>query len=76
MKYVIYIFLVLGVGLFIYGYIYPAKYCLDINIHDTYYVFTYTPVATFVLLLSLLFYVAHFSYKLVKHLLNKKYNSQ
>lgn len=66
MKYIIYAFLILGIGLLIYGFIYPNEYCLDINIHDTYYVFTYIPVATFVLILSLLLYIAKYLFKLVK----------
>ena len=66
MKYVIYIFLIFGIGLLVYGYVYPTKYCLDFNIHDTYYVFSYRPVATAVLLFSLLLYMVHFLYKKVR----------
>ncbi len=66
MKYFIYALLILGIGLLVYGYIYPTEYCLDINIKDTYYAFTYTPIATFVLLFSLIFYIASRLYKLVR----------
>lgn len=63
MKYIICAFLILGIGLLVYGYIYPTKYCLDINIHDTYYSLTYTPIATLLLLISLLLFVIHSLYK-------------
>ncbi|TPG44358.1 hypothetical protein EAH81_02470 [Flavobacterium pectinovorum] len=66
MKYFIDALLILGIGLLIYGYIYPTKYCLDINIKDTYYAFTYKPVATFVLLFSLVLYIASRLYELVR----------
>ncbi|TEB44741.1 hypothetical protein D0809_05950 [Flavobacterium circumlabens] len=66
MKYFIYFFFILGIGMLIYGYIYPSEYCLDINIHDTYYVFTYLPVATIVLLFSLILYIVFLIYKKIK----------
>lgn len=66
MKYFIYALLTTGIGLLIYGYIYPTEYCLDINIKDTYYVFTYKPIATFVLLSSLILYIISLLYKIVK----------
>jgi|GEM_PF-5833218 len=66
MKYIIYAFLILDIGLLIYSFIYPKRYCVDINIHDTYYVFTYKPVETFLLVLSLLLYIARYLFKLVK----------
>ncbi|CAC9974346.1 hypothetical protein FLAPXU55_02043 [Flavobacterium panici] len=62
MKYIIYFLLILGGALLIYGCIYPSKYCLDVNIHDTYYVLTYIPVATFVFLFAFVFYVLHLLY--------------
>ncbi|MNX86659.1 hypothetical protein D3C86_1185510 [compost metagenome] len=68
MKYFIYTFLILGIGLLIYGYIYPTEFLLDINIHDTYYSFTYTAVATFLILFSLLLFAIYFLYKLANHL--------
>lgn len=66
MKYFIYFFLILGFGMLIYGYIYPTEYCLDINIHDTFYVFTYLPVATILLLFSLTLYIFNLLYKKIK----------
>ncbi|KIC02662.1 hypothetical protein OA88_08155 [Flavobacterium sp. JRM] len=66
MKYFIYALLISGIGLLIYGYIYPTEYCLNINIKDAYYAFTYTPIATFVLLFSLVLYIASRLYKLVR----------
>lgn len=66
MKYFICFFLILGMGLLIYGFIHPDKYCLDINIHDTYYVFTYFPIAIIALLFSLMLYIINFLYKKCK----------
>jgi hypothetical protein len=66
MKYLIYFFLILGTGLLVYGSIFPTEYCIDINIHDTYYVFAYLPVATIVLLFSLILFVVNFLYKRVR----------
>lgn len=62
MKYFSLIIFIWGFTFTIYGLLYPKEYCLDFNLKDTYYIFTYLSIGTLLIIFSLLLYAIHLTY--------------
>lgn len=66
MKYFSLITFIIGIALSVYGKMHPKEYCFDLNIKDTYYLFTYSAVGTFLVILSLFVIAFTFLYSRLK----------